>query len=120
MGYYTKFELDIKGAGERWVTGVDENGIKTRVNIGVDHDEITRELLTLAGYDSLFDDDTHKWYEHDNNMREISRKYPDILFVLSGEGEESGDLWRCYYKAGKAQRSIASIIYEEFDHSKLK
>jgi len=120
MGYYTKFDLEISGTGERWVTGVDAKGEKIKVNIGIDKDEVTRELVDLSGYDSLFDDDTHKWYEYDENMLEISRRYPDLLFILSGEGEESGDLWRNYYKNGKCQRELAKIEYGKFDPALLK
>ena len=120
MGYYTKFDLEISGTGERWVTGVDAKGEKIKVNIGIDKDEVTRELVNLSGYEHLFDGDTHKWYDYDENMLEISRKYPDLLFILSGEGEESGDLWRNYYKNGKSQRCNAVITYGEFDPVLLK
>ena len=120
MGYYTKFELEISGTGERWVTGVNVKGEKIRVNIGIDHDEVIRELVDLSGYEHLFDGDTHKWYEYDENMREISQKYPNLLFTLSGEGEESGDRWRAYYKAGKCQRELAKIEYGKFDPALLK
>jgi hypothetical protein len=61
-----------------------------------------------------------KWYEHDKEMLAASRKFPSVLFTLSGEGEESGDFWRRYYKNGKCQEARAQIVYAEFDEGKLK
>ena len=119
MGYYTRFELDITGTGDRWVTGVDAKGEKVKVNIGIDHGEVQQEICDLSGYTDPFDTDTHKWYDHDEHMRSVSKKYPDLLFTLSGEGEESGDLWVKYYKGGKCQVELAKIEYGKFDTTKL-
>lgn len=119
MGYYTRFELEITGTGERWVTGVDVMGQKVQVNIGLDHAEIEREIVERSGYSSLFEDEV-KWYEHVDQMTEISRKYPDLLFTLSGAGEESGDFWRDYYRGGLRQHEEGKITYGEFDPAKLK
>lgn len=119
MGYYTKYELTITGEGERWVTGTDKEGNKIEVNIGFDYDEIERELVELSGYSSLFDDSV-KWYDHDANMREISKRYPALLFTLEGVGEEAGDMWCKYYQAGKCQHELARIEFGKFDPAKLK
>ncbi|MCB1660280.1 MAG: hypothetical protein KDI39_18815, partial [Pseudomonadales bacterium] len=32
-----------------------------------------------------------KWYESDNDMKEFSKKYPDVLFSLSQTMEGEGD-----------------------------
>ena len=45
--------------------------------------------------------------------------YPETIFVLEGEGEESGDIWKKYYLDGKCQTSKAEVIISEFDESKL-
>ena len=118
MGYYTNYELTIQGTGERWVTGVDAQLNKVRVNIGVDHDEVKKELVEIVGYNPF--EDSCKWYDNDVNMREISRRYPDLLFVLTGQGEEPNDMWRCYHKAGKRQREQAKVEYGAFDPALLK
>ena len=52
-------------------------------------------------------------------MREISRKYKDVLFKLSGEGEETGDLWVKYFKNGKMQHCEARIEFDPFDEKKM-
>ena len=119
MGYYTTYELEIEGQGEKWVQGVDEAGNSVRVNIGHDHAAIEHEIVQASGYSSLFEGEAIKWYGHDEEMRAISRKYPDLLFTLTGVGEESGDMWRCYYQAGKCQRELACIEYGKFNPSYL-
>ena len=61
-----------------------------------------------------------KWYECVGEMKELSSKYPDVLFVVNGEGEESGDIWREYHKNGKVQRCKAKISFDNYDEEKLK
>lgn len=101
MGYYTNYNLTIHGAS----TDVEES-------------ELIQEVMADSGYSRLFDDSV-KWYDHENDMRNISVKYPEIIFKLHGEGEESGDIWNKYFKSGKMQECRARIVYDEFDESKL-
>lgn len=66
--------------------------------------------------ESYLDDDGSvaeegKWYEHQDQLVEFSKKYPDTLFALSGAGEEGGDLWILYVKNGRYQRAEAIITY---------
>lgn len=60
-----------------------------------------------------------RWYEHEKDMREISSRYPHIFFTLTGEGEESGDLWKKYFLNGKCQVAKAAIVIAPFDPEKL-
>jgi len=120
MGYCTKFEIEIEGEGDHWVTGVDRDGNRVEVNIGIDHDVVLQEIKDLSGYDDPFDSDIYKWYDHDEHMREISARYPTLLFTLHGEGEECGDLWCAYYQGGKCQRELAKIEYGRFNPVYLK
>ena len=34
-------------------------------------------------------------------MLKLSLEFPEYVFILDGEGEESGDIWRSFYKNGK-------------------
>lgn len=47
-------------------------------------------------------------------------EYKDVLFILDGEGEESGDIWKSYYKNGKTYRVEAEFTFPEFDDFKLE
>lgn len=64
--------------------------------------------------------DETKWYNHETEMSAISRLYPNVIFELSGEGEEGGDLWRKYFKNGRVQRCYAEINYSEYDENRLE
>ena len=60
-----------------------------------------------------------KWYEHQLDMRRFSSKFPNVLFVLSGEGEENDDMWVEYYRNGLMQVARAQITFDDFDEDKL-
>lgn len=103
MGYYTNFEIEVS---ERQTEILEE--------IRDNHDYIA----------DMFDDsgvsfDEYKWYEHETDMIDISKEYPNVVFTLKGEGEESGDVWRKYFKNGKIQRCHAKITFDDYDESKL-
>jgi hypothetical protein len=82
-----------------------------------------KESVEDAGY--AFNDEGHSegdltWYENVKEMAEFSKKYPDVLFFLEGEGEESTDLWEKYFLDGKVQLCPAKIEYDEYDVEKLQ
>ena len=60
------------------------------------------------------------WYEHEKDLKNLSAQFPDQLFTLKGEGDEAGDIWVKYFKAGKMQISKALIVIEPFHPSKLE
>lgn len=60
-----------------------------------------------------------RWYEHEDDMRRLSSRFPDMLFTLSGTGEEYDDIWVKYFKAGRVQASYATIVLDPFDETKL-
>jgi hypothetical protein len=105
MGYYTTYKLKIEP--ELSISEVNQ-------------------VLTQGDRDGYwFDADSGmrdaKWYDHEPDMRALSRLNPDHLFILDGEGEEQGDVWRKYFKGGKCQEWRPSEqIPEPFDASKLK
>ena len=53
------------------------------------------------------------------SITKFSVDYPEHLFILEGEGEDSGDIWKQYIKNGKSQRCEAKITFDEFDENKL-
>lgn len=104
MGYYTYFELDL-------VSHFPED---------VDFETMKTEIGDISGYgDRMFDGASIKWYNHDEDMKNFSKKYPDIVFELSGSGEDPGDMWVCYYQNGKMQYEPAKISFDPFDVDKL-
>lgn len=98
MGYYTDYDLS---------------------EINNDYYE---ELEGLYGYNIDSDGEVYqvKWYKHLDDMKAFSSRHPDKVFVTSGKGEESGDLWKAYFKNGKMQYEKAKISYKGFNEFELK
>ena len=77
-------------------------------------------IETLSGYGrSLFDEEV-KWYNYEEQMKAYSKMYPELLFIINGQGEEHDDLFNAYFKDGKVQKCSAIITFDEYDESKLK
>lgn len=60
-----------------------------------------------------------RWYEWASEVGALSKQFPYVLFQLEGEGEESGDLWRAYFRAGKVQKVKAIVTFPDLDFSKM-
>lgn len=101
MGYYTDFELTYSGPmnEDALIEALNTTGYRW------DHS------LSLYGM---------KWYDCNEDMKKISELFPYTLFQLDGKGEESGDIWRTFFKNGKSHDAKVKIVYEDFDETKLK
>lgn len=104
MGYYTNHTLEIVGGHYDILGEIIDNDPDTFYGIDTNGESI----------------DSVKWYSHQKDMKEVSKQFPELVFKLSGEGEEAGDIWIEYYKNGKIQECPAKITYDEYDESKLK
>lgn len=94
-------------------------GYYTQYDISENSEEIIEAIENKSGY-SCIGEDVIKWYSCRQDMREVSLLFPDTVLVVSGEGEESGDIWKAYYKNGKEQMEKARIVIADFDESKLQ
>lgn len=119
MGYYTDYCLSFKGT-ER----LDKGSIVVGSYIP---EQDVLAIIEEVGRMNIFDDIRYdeifyanaKWYDWENDMRLLSRKFPDIMFKLSGSGENEEDLWKAYFLNGSMQYCPAIITYEEFDANEL-
>ena len=111
MGYYTTFELEMDTNKLTF-----EEVAETLNDVGKYKEGVTfwTQVLT-SDYGSI------KWYEHDKDMFELSKKYPDVVFTLRGTGEENDDVWVSYYRAGMVQRESMPVwTPPPFDPKKLR
>ena len=132
MGYYTTYQISSKGKpftedetkaieelekqAESLTGELKEIALRGIANKKKRQPENTRQLVVSElGFNPF--EDSCKWYDHDKQMREISKKYPETIFILEGEGEESGDIWKKYYLNGKCQVAKAEVIIPEFDET---
>jgi hypothetical protein len=110
MGYNTKFDLDVIGRESdpvelnRWYEDLNDDKTFGDYELPLNSDE----------WDSM------KWYCWEADVKVLSKEYPNVLFVLSGEGEDSGDIWRAYFMNGEVQEVQARIVFDEVDFSKFK
>lgn len=94
--------------------------------------KITEEILQEACSDYYFEEvlegvrfvseDSFKWYDYNDDMKKLSKKkkYKDMLFSVEGEGEDSGDIWKAYYKNGKSCHTHARIVFDDFKEEDLE
>jgi hypothetical protein len=142
MGYYTRYELEYEVPEQVKSTKVkefEEQCRKAKIPIPTDVKVAFDEQLSLeaalehvlndegfgSGYGPLMnfvngDGDSCKWYDYKKDMLELSNQFPSVLFTLSGEGEESGDIWKHYFLGGKSQRCNAELVFPDFCPEKLK
>lgn len=118
MGYYTSYELTVSPAekGDEIEEFVDSlpNGAYGTATSWKDY------AMNYEGGGDWSTNDSVKWYDHQEFMKELSKLYPDVLFSLHGEGEESGDIWKKYFKNGKVQITEAVIQLDDFDEKLLR
>lgn len=106
MGYETRYYLDVR-----------EGDLQIDEILKTNSDFIGLDYAILEDGDCC---DSVKWYGHEADMRSLSEKYPNIVFVLHGEGEENDDVWYKYFKNGKMQSCYAKITFDEYDENKLR
>lgn len=80
-------------------------------------EKVDNDSATLKEMDEW---DDARWYEHQEDMRRVSARYPGFLFTLHGEGEENEDIWNEYYLGGKMQVEKAQVVIAPFNKSKLE
>lgn len=105
MGYYSDFVLTVNG--EKRV-----DAAKAVVDRLKKHDYFPTRKGARVKLDHA------KWYESEEDMREISAEFPDEIFVLEAEGEEGGP-YRVYYQNGKSQYVEPKMTWEPFNPDNL-
>lgn len=143
MGYLTTFELRWKPVGDyavpqnpettRLLDALSQIGDKTAADALAERSGL--KLITLDEWvgeqienneDANYclapngeADQSGKWYDYETWLRDLSSRMHGVLFCMGGEGEEGGDLWKCFALDGKIQKCKATIAFPEFDKDKL-
>ena len=104
MGYYTRHELEIVKGDNDLIGALREVCEDAQYAINVSGDS----------------ENSCKWYSHEADLKSFSLRHPNAIFKLSGEGEESGDIWHEYYQNGKVQTCKAKIVFDDFNADLLK
>lgn len=122
MGYYTSFELSTKN--NKYKVSDIIYYMKKESHKTDKYYPFKNSFDEYLFEDDVFDikmysNGEYEWYEHHEEMFELSKQFPETVFCLYGNGEENGDTWYTYYKNGKKQYCPAKITYDEYDESKL-
>ena len=95
MGYYTYFTLDVTPDTPEQLPALFE--------------QITDYSFSNIGNDSI------KWYDVDSNMCDISRRFPNHIFTLHGNGKDFDDKWQAVYVNGQFSKVYAELIFPTID-----
>ena len=60
-----------------------------------------------------------KWYQWDQDMAKLSLAYPDVIFELLGDGEETDDVWKALIYRGKIEQVTQETFFPAMNMSKL-
>lgn len=54
-----------------------------------------------------------KWYEYPEDLIQFSKKHPNLVMMLHGDGEDDGDAWNFYAKDGHGKMCRGQIVYPQ-------
>ena len=96
MGYYTYFDLQVLNEDEFSQEEIAKASHRLAEIMGEDNANNPRfDNFEWISYDSM------KWYESAENMRQLAKEFPKMLFRLYGNGEDSEDMWIDYYQGDR-------------------
>ena len=102
MGHYTYYSLSLTIDDEK------QNAVDIIKHL---REEYTEAESAIEENGTTRDE--AKWYDFDRDMDEFSRKYPDVLFVLSGEpcvpDSKNDRSWVLTYKNGGSRTRYQEI-----------
>ena len=104
MGYYTRYNL---------IT-LPEGSLKDADILNCLHHANPYEGFNEYSSFAEWAEEPSKWYDYNYDMIHLSSYYPNVTFILTGNGEECGDVWKRYYKGGRCVQCIKTVLtFEE-------
>jgi len=101
--------------------------LKTPAELETDNTSLIKDIKELGFDNEMSIPDKHtialgewKWYEHMEDMQKLSKKYPDNLFALYGQGEERDDNWVAYFMQGIGYKEYAKIVYPKVNYTRFE
>ena len=112
MGYITSFNLYGYNSEKEFI---DQKNMPDS-----DLEKIFDWIKHNTSSDMQFDwlDDA-KWYSWDEDMTKLSNAYPDVIFELFGDGEETNDVWKAVIYRGKIEQATRKTFFPAMNMSKL-
>lgn len=108
MGYYTEYNVTITGAGNaNRAIKIAEDELKLGRH---DYQVFEGGLITFYCHG--------KWYGWREELTAVSAKFPNLLFEIEGDGEDSDDFWKARIKNGECEIVKGKIVYPGFQRIK--
>lgn len=130
MGYYTDYTLTVSIPEEHramraCVHPISDNTAAYCPVCGSvvwisTQDAIMDYIVSHAEIRHAYESWSAVWYDHEKDMLEMSKRFPQVTFHLRGSGESRDDLWEKHFRNGKIQVCEAEITITPFDPEKLK
>jgi hypothetical protein len=81
-----------------------------------DNDAINEAIEMQTGYidfsgGSITDNQWDDWYD---DMRSVSVRFPDTVFVLTGVSEDNIDMWKARFIDGMVEEVRGEVVYPAF------
>ena len=124
MGYYTAFEVTIEKIDPKTFTPTwpkDQHKMPDNSEIPEELADRMHEICEDLEFDRI-DAFTGfaKWYDWEEELKELSKDYPEFMFTVEGSGEDAPDFWICWIINGKSQFERKELMHEPFNPKKLK
>lgn len=115
MAYITQWKLEVKDCISKNVSKLQLKEIKAYIEDNDDMQWVFGEGLFEWGEDDRSFDDS------DDNMFNISKRFPNIIFTLKYDpiADEDEGMYIEYWLDGEVQREQIRYIVPEFDINKL-
>lgn len=73
-----------------------------------EYDKFIEKLRKKSGYDGLCDGDCYDgegihWYDHEKDLKNVTKKFPDLIIEVNGVGEDYDDIWTERWQNGRSE-----------------
>lgn len=109
MGYLTGYNMTVRNINKQQLLKLNELLVHKEI---IDY-ALEQGEMTNTNEASFATRDFVKWYNYEIDIIEVSQQFPDCVFLLEGDGEDSLDYWREYFKNGEIEYCPGTLTYHE-------
>lgn len=121
MGYYTAYNVEVCKADPKTHNMIPLPPLMTK------NEFVPQEVIDFFNQDHIeleFDDINSfsgysKWYDWEKELTELSKKFPDLMFIAEGDGEDSDDLWIAWFNNGTSLYRRKYITHDDYDPTEM-
>lgn len=122
MSYYTSYNIEIQEVNP--VTHLPTMPPPPAASHDITPPDVITTIETSSGTVIYEDFNSFsglaKWYDWQTDLIKLSKKHPNLLFIVEGTGESADDMWICWITNGMLQHEPKQITFNPYDPGKLK